>query len=150
VLPAPIGANARRDPDWQVRSALAIDGSTGCAANTLKLTQQEFPMGTWTLKPGSFSLFEFLHRRRPLRAAAVSQARARPALTTAPVAREVSERRAAEMRRLFPKLSAWFARASYMAEMREVDRYLSQATNIFDLEQRIRRIERQGSASRWY
>jgi hypothetical protein len=62
----------------------------------------------------------------------------------------VSERRAEAMRGFFPKLSAWLSRQSYMAEMREVDRYLSQASDIFDLERRIRRVERQGSGARWF
>jgi hypothetical protein len=41
------------------------------------------------------------------------------------------------------------AKRSYLAEMSAVDRYLSQATDLFELERRIREIERRGSASDW-
>jgi hypothetical protein len=88
-------------------------------------------------------LFGFLHPRRPA-ADLVAPARA-----AAAAPREVGERRAAAMRGLFPKISAWMARRSYLAAMSEVDRYLSQATDLFDLEQRIRQVERRGSASGW-
>ena len=54
------------------------------------------------------------------------------------------------MRSLFPKLSAWFARRSYLAQMGAVDRYLSQATDLVDLEHRIREIERNGGQSHWF
>lgn len=84
-------------------------------------------MATWTLKLGNTGLFDFLHRHKPVVAAAGS--------------RQVGERRAAAMRGFFPKLSAWLAHHSYLAEMRETERYLSQSSDIFDLERRIRRIE---------
>lgn len=58
------------------------------------------------------------------------------------VARAVSARRAAAMRAFFPKLFSWFADQFDNARMREVERYLSQATDLCDLEQRIRRVER--------
>lgn len=57
---------------------------------------------------------------------------------------DLAERRGAAMRRLFPKLSAWLASAGFQARSQEVHRYLEQATNVFDLEERIRRIERSG------
>jgi hypothetical protein len=99
-------------------------------------------MATWTLKFGH-GLFDFLHLRKP---AAVRAQRA--AFAPPQASRAVSERRAQAMRGFFPKLSAWLAHHSYLAEMSEVDRYLSQANNIFDLEQRIRRIERQAGVFR--
>lgn len=99
-------------------------------------------MATWTLKFGA-GLFDLLHLRRPAAARAP-----RGAVVTPPTSRQVSERRAQAMRGFFPKLSAWLAHHSYLADMREVDRYLSQADNIFDLEQRIRRIERQAGVFR--
>jgi hypothetical protein len=102
----------------------------------------EFTMATWTLKFGH-GLFDFLHLRRP---AAVRAPRT--AAVTPRASRQVSERRAEAMRGFFPKLSAWLAHHSYLAEMSEVDRYLSQAGNILDLEQRIRRIERQAGVFR--
>ena len=100
-------------------------------------------MAAWTLKFDGAGLLGFLHLRRP------AAFRAAPARSGAMQAREVSERRAAAMRGLFPKLSAWMAKRSYLAEMSAVDRYLSQATDLFDLERRIRDMERRGSASGW-
>ena len=99
-------------------------------------------MATWTLKFGH-GLSDFLHLRRP---AAVRTRQAPCAESRG--ARAVGERRAEAMRGFFPKLSAWLAHHSYLAEMSEVDRYLSRANNIFDLEQRIRRIERQAGVFR--
>ena len=100
-------------------------------------------MATWTLKFGA-GLFDLFHRNKP-----APTRLGRSALTMPPISpRRVSERRAQAMRGFFPKLSAWLTHHSYLAEMREVDRYLSQATNVFDLEQRIRRIERQAGVFR--
>jgi len=94
-------------------------------------------MATWTVKFGH-GLFDFLHLRRP------AAARAQRAPFADPQgSRAVSQRRADAMRGFFPKLSAWLAHHSYLADMSEVDRYLSQASNMLDLEQRIRRIEHQ-------
>jgi hypothetical protein len=99
-------------------------------------------MATWTLKFGT-GLADVFHKRKP--------APARPrqsALTSPPVSRRTSERRAEAMRGFFPKLSGWLAHHSYLAEMRAVDRYLSESTDIFDLERRIRRLEYQTGAFR--
>ena len=52
------------------------------------------------------------------------------------------------MRGFFPKLASWYEQRMYMAEMRVVDRFLSQSTDLVDLEQRIREIERRDR--RWY
>jgi len=98
-------------------------------------------MAAWTLKFDS-SLFELFHWHRPARAAATRAG--------GPVSREVGQRRAEAMRSLFPKLSAWYARRSYLAQMGAVDRYLSQATDLVDLEHRIREIERNSGQSHWY
>lgn len=98
-------------------------------------------MAAWTLKFDS-SLFELFHWHRPAPGAA------RPAGSAGP--RELGQRRAEAMRSLFPKLSAWFARRSYLAQMGAVDRYLSQATDLVDLEHRIREIERNGGQSHWF
>lgn len=65
-----------------------------------------------------------------------------------PVAsREVSRRRAEAMRRFFPKLASWYEHRSYMAGMRDVDRYLSQSCDLADLERRIRDVERRAGGS---
>jgi hypothetical protein len=65
------------------------------------------------------------------------------------VSPEVSQRRAEAMRGLFPKLASWYEQRSYMAEMREVDRYLSQSTDLVDLERRLRDIDRRATGSGW-
>lgn len=65
------------------------------------------------------------------------------------VSREVSQRRAEAMRGFFPKLAAWYEHRSYMAEMRDVDRYLSQSSDLADLERRVRDVERRASGSGW-
>lgn len=109
-------------------------------------------MGTWTLKHEGLSFFHLFHWHRPVRSQAtfVPSRPAPAAVAAPPVSREVSERRAAAMRGFFPKLASWIEQKSYEAEMREVDRYLSQSTSIFDLENRIRRIERGGCVPRLY
>ena len=101
-------------------------------------------MAAWTLKIDSAGLFEFL--LRCCRPVASNAPRARRG---AAAPREVAERRAEAMRGFFPKLSAWMAKRSCLAEVSAVDRYLSQASDLFDLERRIREIERRGSASDW-
>lgn len=99
-------------------------------------------MATWTLKFGT-GVFDLFHRRNP------APPRARKEVSSKPSAsREISERRAQAMRGFFPKLSAWLAHHTYLAEMREVERYLSQSSDIFDLERRIRRIEYQSGLFR--
>jgi hypothetical protein len=97
-------------------------------------------MAVWTLKLESIGLSAFLPWRRPVAAAAAAGA------DTAQ-RRRLGERRAEAMRGLFPKLSAWMAERHYLAQMSEVDRYLSQATGMPDLERRIREIESRGG--RW-
>ncbi len=67
-----------------------------------------------------------------------------------PASREVSKRRAEAMRGFFPKVTAWMAKQSYLAEMSSVDRYLSQASDLFDLERRIRDVERRDTTARWF
>ena len=47
------------------------------------------------------------------------------------------------MRGFFPKLSAWMSKRAYLVQMHEINDYLSRSTDIFDLERRIRNIERQ-------
>ena len=98
-------------------------------------------MSAWTLKFDSGSLFDFLHLRRPA-ATRPPVPGVRPAMP-----REVSERRAEAMRGFFPKLASWYEQRMYLAEMRDVDRFLSQSSDLVDLERRIREIERRDG--RW-
>jgi len=56
--------------------------------------------------------------------------------------KELSRRRGEAMRAMFPKMFSWFASRWDLHGMREVDAYLSQSKNVFDLEERIRYLER--------
>ena len=91
-------------------------------------------MVAWTLNFDRSGFFGFRPWRRGAKVA--------PQSTRAVGTPDVSQRRAEAMRGLFPKFSAWMARRAYLAEMGAVDRYLSQATDLFDLECRIRAVER--------
>lgn len=55
---------------------------------------------------------------------------------------ELSRRRGEAMRAMFPKMFSWLASRWDMHGMQEVDAYLSQSTSVFDLEERIRHLER--------
>jgi len=54
----------------------------------------------------------------------------------------LGERRAEALRRMFPMLFSMHARRSDLWQAIAIERYLSQATDIIDLEQRIREVER--------
>lgn len=54
----------------------------------------------------------------------------------------VSERRSQAMRHFFPKLAIWINNRIHFSRMREIERYLAQATDLVDLEHRIAKIER--------
>ncbi len=56
---------------------------------------------------------------------------------------ELAARRAQALRRMFPKLSSWYASRHDSDRIGEINEYLSQASNVTDLEQRIRIIEQQ-------
>lgn len=51
-------------------------------------------------------------------------------------------RRGEALRGFFPKLANWFETRTERARRREVEAFLSQATDIADLEQRILRVQR--------
>lgn len=55
----------------------------------------------------------------------------------------LAERRAEALRNMFPKLSSWFGSRRDALYIGEINEYLSQASNVTDLEQRIRVIEQQ-------
>lgn len=55
----------------------------------------------------------------------------------------LAARRAQALRSMFPKLSSWFASRRDSLCMGEINEYLAQASNVTDLEQRIRVIEQQ-------
>ena len=55
----------------------------------------------------------------------------------------LAARRAQALRSLFPKLSSWFGSRRDALYIGEINEYLSQASNVTDLEQRIRVIEKQ-------
>ena len=54
----------------------------------------------------------------------------------------LGERRAAALRKMFPMLFSMYARRSDLWQAIAIERYLSQATDIIDLEHRIREVER--------
>jgi hypothetical protein len=54
----------------------------------------------------------------------------------------LGERRSAALRQLFPMLFSLYARRSDLWQAIAVERFLSQATDIADLERRIRDVER--------
>lgn len=58
--------------------------------------------------------------------------------------RKLAERRAEALRRFFPKLASWMKDRVQLGRMSAVERYLAQATDLHDLELRIREIERKG------
>lgn len=55
----------------------------------------------------------------------------------------LAARRAQALRSLFPKLSSWFGSRRDALYIGEINDYLAQASNVTDLEQRIRVIEQQ-------
>ena len=55
----------------------------------------------------------------------------------------LAARRAQALRSLFPKLSSWFGSRRDALYVGEINDYLAQASNVTDLEQRIRVIEQQ-------
>ena len=55
----------------------------------------------------------------------------------------LAARRALALRSMFPKLSSWFASRRDSMYIGEINEYLAQASNVTDLEQRIRLIEQQ-------
>ena len=63
-----------------------------------------------------------------------------PALAADP---HLAARRAQALRSLFPKLSSWYGSRRDALLIGEINEYLSQASNVTDLEQRIRVIEQQ-------
>jgi hypothetical protein len=84
--------------------------------------------------------------------------RSRPAHKTPSFARvdpppapgRLPERRAAALRAFFPKLASWFESAMDRARRSEIEAYLSHATDIADLEERIRQLQRRDIVSRPY
>ena len=55
----------------------------------------------------------------------------------------LAARRAQALQSLFPKLSSWYGSRRDALYIGEINEYLSQASNVTDLEQRIRVIEQQ-------
>jgi hypothetical protein len=55
--------------------------------------------------------------------------------------RALAKRRAEALRAFFPRLSGWLHDGAHFARMREVERYLAEATDLAELEHRIAQIE---------
>jgi hypothetical protein len=100
-------------------------------------------MLTWT--------FNHLTGFQPRQGASVSRKAVESAktlpLAEAPATLEenphLAVRRAQALRSLFPKLSSWFGSRRDALFIGEINEYLSQASNVTDLEQRIRKLEQQ-------
>jgi len=58
-----------------------------------------------------------------------------------------SPRRGEVLRSLFLKLVSWFEASNERARRREIEAFLSQATNVADLEARILQLQRNGGFS---
>ena len=105
-------------------------------------------MPTWTLNFFGAGLCDVRRWRWSPRRSDTAPMRA---VAASPVpSRQVSARRAEAMRGFFPKLASWIDQHAFASEMNEVNRYLSQATDIQDLERRIRDVERRGYTSRCF
>lgn len=67
-----------------------------------------------------------------------------------PTQGSLPERRSAVLRGFFPKLASWFENAMDRARRNEIEAYLSHATDIADLEERIRQLQRREIVWRRY
>jgi hypothetical protein len=85
--------------------------------------------------------FPFWPRRSPVRTPRL-EAHAVATAMPSTQALELEEIRGAAMRRMFPKLFVWCAERWDRGMAVEVHAYLAGATNVADLEQRIRNVER--------
>jgi len=63
---------------------------------------------------------------------------------------DLPERRAAALRSFFPKLASWLESAMDRARRNEIEAYLAHATDIADLEERMRQLQRRAVFSRYY
>jgi hypothetical protein len=59
----------------------------------------------------------------------------------------VAKRRSEALRGFFPQLAVWLNNRIHFSRMREIERYLAQATDLVDLEHRIAKIER---SAQWH
>jgi hypothetical protein len=59
----------------------------------------------------------------------------------------VAKRRSEALRGFFPQLGVWLNNRIHFSRMREIERYLAQATDLADLEHRIAKIER---SAQWH
>lgn len=82
---------------------------------------------------------------QPVEPATVNNAVAKPAPLAESLA--VGERRAEALRAMFPMLFSMFARRSDLWQAIAIERHLSQAKNLADLEQRIQEVQRRRTFS---
>ncbi|MBA2548206.1 MAG: hypothetical protein H0V16_07075 [Burkholderiaceae bacterium] len=100
-------------------------------------------MLTWTFN--HLTSFQPRQRASPSPKALESAKTLRPAEAPATLEENphLAVRRAQALRSLFPKLSSWFGSRRDALFIGEINEYLSQASNVTDLEQRIRKLEQQ-------
>ncbi|MEP6609200.1 MAG: hypothetical protein ABJA83_11040 [Burkholderiaceae bacterium] len=96
-------------------------------------------MFTWTFN--ALTGFRPAAPRTPLATVQKRSDAMTPSQESAVTAGTLENRRAEALRRLFPKISSWLASQRHSLMIDEVNHYLSQASNVTDLEQRIRVIE---------
>ena len=103
-------------------------------------------MLSWT-----FNSLTGLFPRQSSRSATPSALKSAPAQSTSEEAAKsvlapnphLAARRAQALRSMYPKLSSWFGSRRDALYIGEINEYLAQASNVTDLEQRIRLIEQQ-------
>jgi hypothetical protein len=119
-----------------------------CAAQQFAIAShmQEVNMQHWVSVVTGTAQFDSQTPRasRPAFLPGPRRARARPPEGDLP------QQRAAALRNFFPKIATWFETAIDRAQRREVEAFLAHATDIADLEQRIREVERRTIVSRRY
>jgi hypothetical protein len=100
-------------------------------------------MAIWTARlPFSFTLFPRCTAARVVERTPSPSHPGGPSPSDAPDRDPALQARRAEaLRRLFPKLYSWCANRRDLAYAVDVHAYLAQATNVTELEQRIRAIE---------
>jgi Protein of unknown function (DUF3563) len=122
------------DNNLKIRSYLRFDGLDNCARAAQHLRQSINRLEAFMAVQGSN--FES-------KAASPTTSQAGQAgVQDGDGMRGMSNRRSAAMRGFFPQLAVWLNNRIHFSRMREIEKYLAQATDLADLEHRIAKIER--------
>jgi hypothetical protein len=123
-----------------VRPPTSLSGSCNAAIVPLARSTQEVVMQVmqhWASLIVGKAEFDAPSANGGAARAVQSAARAEPQAASG----ELPERRAAALRGFFPKLASWLENATDRARRNEIEAYLSHATDIADLEERMRRLQ---------